>query len=40
MADRIGHRRSETWSDHLDADEVMLATALLPDRVLCIAPPA
>jgi len=28
------HRRARTWIDHRDINEVMLATALLPDGLL------
>lgn len=34
-----GHRANETWREHVDIDEVMLATALLPDGFLDLATP-
>jgi hypothetical protein len=29
-----GHRRAGTWVEHLDINEVMLATSLAPDGCL------
>ncbi len=32
----LGHRRTHTWSEHRDINEVMLATSLAPDGVLVL----
>jgi hypothetical protein len=34
-----GHRRSPTWSEHRDINEVMLATSLAPEGYLVLRPP-
>jgi hypothetical protein len=34
-----GQRANETWREHEDIDDVMLATALLPDGFLDLEPP-
>ena len=33
------HRRSNSWSEHMDINEVMLATSLAPEGFLVLAPP-
>jgi hypothetical protein len=32
-------RRTQTWSEHRDINEVMLATALVPEGFLVLPPP-
>jgi hypothetical protein len=34
-----GHRRSRTWSEHRDINDVMLATSLAPEGFLVLLPP-
>jgi hypothetical protein len=33
-----GHRRTATWSEHRDINEVMLATSLVPEGCLVLLP--
>ena len=33
------NRRSDTWTEHRDINEVMLATSLVPDGYLMLLPP-
>jgi hypothetical protein len=35
---QAAHQQSETWSDHLDINSVMLATSLAPDGYLLVCP--
>jgi hypothetical protein len=37
---RPEHRSVETWRDHLDINEVMLATSLAPEGFLVLRPPS